>query len=88
MDEEGDGGTNLRGLDGGIAILDAKLDVSLGFCASRSRLGIHMVFDFSCFCGSWVCTACIRDLGTNIYFDFDLFCSVGLCGLLDISFSL
>ena len=55
--------------DGGIATLDAIFDLSLGLCASRSFLGIHMYFDFSLFCGSLDFIVFKRDLGDHIYVD-------------------
>ena len=59
-----------RIFDGGIVILDAIFDLSLGLHASKSILGSHMYFDFSFFCGSLDCIVCKRDLGTHIAFEF------------------
>ena len=59
-----------RLFDGGIVILDANFDLSVGLCASRIFLGIHMYFDFSFFCGSFDCIVYKRDLGTHISFEF------------------
>ena len=59
-----------RIFDGGIVILDAIFDLSLGLYASKSFLGIHTYFDFSFFCGSLDCIVCKRYLGAHIAFDF------------------
>lgn len=87
MDEGGDRGMYLEGWDGETTILDANLDFSWDSWASRSLLGVHMVFDFSCFCSSLECIDSTSALGTHIIFEFFFFFSVGLCGLLKISFS-
>lgn len=86
MDEGGDGRMDFEGWDGGTTILDANLDFSLYYYASSSRLGIYMVFDFSCFCSSLECITSTSTLGTHINFEFYFFCSMGLYSLLDISF--
>ena len=55
---------------GGIGILDAIFDLSLGLYSSRSFLGFHMYFDFSFLCRSFDCIVCKRYLGTHIAFEF------------------